>query len=289
MSIEYVSIMETFLKESKAPRIKEERKKLGLTQAEMAERCGVKRLQWVRYEKGEQDLSGDVLVEFGKQGADITYVLTGTRTPKVETQVLDKVSKAKKTAQATGNETGAKRITDAKDDMLADMIRRGENAKIREDELRQITLMLCDLDDEQFEQAYQAISDIHSNKQAEEQQIDSKNAIQVQQTDSNNNVAGNTIGNVKNATIGSNNISHSFNQAQGGWTDVQFIFAGAVCAISSLIFLCIGDNLIYTQPHYALTLAILMVIGYALTAVFFMLGQTTSNVVPSKRKKALST
>lgn len=69
--------METFLKQSKAPRIKEERKRLGFTQAEMAEKCGVKRLQWVRYEKGEQDLSGDVLAAFGKQGADVIYILTG--------------------------------------------------------------------------------------------------------------------------------------------------------------------------------------------------------------------
>lgn len=270
-------------------RLKDERERLKMNQTEFADACGVKKNAQIKYEKGERKPDTDYLENANEIGVDVAYVLTGIRTPQVETQVLDKVSKAKKTAQATGNETGAKRITDAKDDMLADMIRRGENAKIREDELRQITLMLCDLDDEQFEQAYQAISDIHSNKQAEEQQIDSKNAIQVQQTDSNNNVAGNTIGNVKNATIGSNNISHSFNQAQGGWTDVQFIFAGAVCAISSLIFLCIGDDLIYTQPHYALNLAILMVIGYALTAVFFMLGQTTSNVAPSKRKKALST
>lgn len=281
--------METFSKEAKAPRIKDERKRLGFTQEGMAERCGVKRLQWIRYEKGEQDLSGDVLVEFGKQGADLNYILTGTRTLPVEMQVLEKVTKAKQTAKATGNEAGAKNLAESMDDMLASMVRRGENAKNRAEELRQITLMLTDMDDEQFEKAYQLISDIHSNNLTEEPQNHGKNAIHVQQSNSNNGeLSGNTFDKITDSII-ANNVSNSFNKSQGGWTDLQFIFASAICAVLSLIFLFIGDNLVHTQPYYALNLAILTVIGYALTALFFMLGQTTANKVPSVHKKAPST
>lgn len=133
---------------SKHDRIKEERKRLKYTQQEIADLCGVHRVQWGRYERGEQGFDGQPLRTFGEFGADISYILTGTRTPEVEMTVLDKVTKAEKNAQAIGNKAGA--------DNLAQAV----------DELRQIMYMLCDMDDEAFEKAYQAISDIHTQQKA---------------------------------------------------------------------------------------------------------------------------
>lgn len=67
------------LEDSKEKRIKEERLRLGLTQEEVAEKCGIRRQQWIRYEKGTSDLDGKVLRNFISLGADATYILTGLR------------------------------------------------------------------------------------------------------------------------------------------------------------------------------------------------------------------
>ena len=58
-------------------RIVEERKKLGLTQERVAEKCDVSRKQWIRYEKNEQKLDGEVLKRFIAIGADGAYILGG--------------------------------------------------------------------------------------------------------------------------------------------------------------------------------------------------------------------
>lgn len=68
----------TFLN-SKPERIKEERKRLGLTQEEAAEKCGIRRQQWIRYEKGTSEFDGEALRNFGEAGASISYILTGER------------------------------------------------------------------------------------------------------------------------------------------------------------------------------------------------------------------
>ena len=60
-------------------RIVEERKKLGLTQERVAEKCDVSRKQWIRYEKNEQKLDGEVLKRFIALGADGAYILGGVR------------------------------------------------------------------------------------------------------------------------------------------------------------------------------------------------------------------
>lgn len=67
------------MEDSKEKRIKEERLRLGLTQEEVAEKCGIRRQQWIRYEKGTSDLDGKVLRNFISLGADATYILTGLR------------------------------------------------------------------------------------------------------------------------------------------------------------------------------------------------------------------
>lgn len=266
-------------------RLKSERMSKEITQKAVAKATDVSEKTVARWENSIA-IPSDKLTLLSDLGFDVVYVLTGTRTEKVEKNVLEKVTKATKTAQATGNEAGAKNLAESMDDMLASMVRRGENAKSRAEELRQITLMLTDMDDEQFEKAYQLISDIHSNKL----QATSETSAQPQQSYSNNNnsIVGNTIGDITDSVIG-NNASKTIIKSQGGWTDLQFIFASAICALTSMIFLYSGDHFIHTQPDYALNLAILTVIGYALTALFFMLGQTTANKVPSVHKKAPST
>ena len=60
-------------------RIVEERKNLGLTQEKVAEKCEVSRKQWIRYEKNEQKLDGEVLKRFIAIGADGAYILGGVR------------------------------------------------------------------------------------------------------------------------------------------------------------------------------------------------------------------
>lgn len=60
-------------------RLKEERKRLGLSQAEAAVECGVSREVWGRYERAAAIPGGEVLSGFAALGADVQYVLVGRR------------------------------------------------------------------------------------------------------------------------------------------------------------------------------------------------------------------
>ncbi|MGD8174810.1 helix-turn-helix domain-containing protein [Marinimicrobium sp. ARAG 43.8] len=62
-----------------APRIKEERLRLGLNQAEIAHETGVSREMWGKYERGQATPGGEVLFAFAAAGADIQYIMTGNR------------------------------------------------------------------------------------------------------------------------------------------------------------------------------------------------------------------
>lgn len=66
-----------------AQRLKEERKRLRKTQAQMAEACGVARETWGRYESGSIAPSSDVLASAGKVGINVVYVLAGGGTLQV--------------------------------------------------------------------------------------------------------------------------------------------------------------------------------------------------------------
>lgn len=63
----------------RAQRIKNERLRLGYTQQEVAEKCGIRRQQWIRYEKGTSVLDGKVLREFITLGADFVYIFGGEK------------------------------------------------------------------------------------------------------------------------------------------------------------------------------------------------------------------
>lgn len=60
-------------------RIKEERQRLGLKQTEIAEKAGISREMWGKYERGVAIPGGEVLFSFAAAGADIQYLMTGLR------------------------------------------------------------------------------------------------------------------------------------------------------------------------------------------------------------------
>lgn len=60
-------------------RLKEERKKLSLTQLEVAEKCNITREAWGKYERGQNMPGSEVLLSFSNLGADIAYIFTGVR------------------------------------------------------------------------------------------------------------------------------------------------------------------------------------------------------------------
>lgn len=59
-------------------RIKEERKRLGLSQQVIAGSVGVSREMWLRYEAGAEP-GADVLTRAAEHGIDVYFVLTGSR------------------------------------------------------------------------------------------------------------------------------------------------------------------------------------------------------------------
>ncbi|HEX8572606.1 MAG TPA: helix-turn-helix transcriptional regulator [Allosphingosinicella sp.] len=60
-------------------RLKEERKRLGLQQAEFAERVGTDVPKQSLYETGKRQLRADYLSRIAEAGVDVLYVITGQR------------------------------------------------------------------------------------------------------------------------------------------------------------------------------------------------------------------
>ncbi|WP_041523616.1 helix-turn-helix domain-containing protein [Gilvimarinus agarilyticus] len=60
-------------------RLREERERLGLSQAELGEIGGVKKLAQFNYEKGERQPGASYLSAIGTAGIDVMYILTGSR------------------------------------------------------------------------------------------------------------------------------------------------------------------------------------------------------------------
>ena len=58
-------------------RLKSERKRLDLSQAEAAALCGGSRETWGKYERGSIVPGGDVLLSFAMNGANVQFILTG--------------------------------------------------------------------------------------------------------------------------------------------------------------------------------------------------------------------
>lgn len=60
--------------------LEEERKRLGLSQAEAGRICGVSREMWGKYERDQAAPGADVLEAFAAAGADVNYILSGRLT-----------------------------------------------------------------------------------------------------------------------------------------------------------------------------------------------------------------
>ncbi|WP_109092148.1 helix-turn-helix domain-containing protein [Aggregatibacter kilianii] len=61
------------------PRLKEERERIGLTQAALGAVGGVQKQAQLKYESGVRTPSAEYLIEISKIGIDVNYVLFGVR------------------------------------------------------------------------------------------------------------------------------------------------------------------------------------------------------------------
>lgn len=59
--------------------LKSERERLGLTQEEIATKCGVSKRAYIYYEQGERVPNTDFLAALAQIGGDVMYVLSGIR------------------------------------------------------------------------------------------------------------------------------------------------------------------------------------------------------------------
>lgn len=79
-------------------RLKEERKRLNFTQQEVAAIANVERETWSRYESGKISPGMEVLAAIAVAGADIQYIVLGTRSTAAltpdETELLEKYRSA---------------------------------------------------------------------------------------------------------------------------------------------------------------------------------------------------
>ncbi|MCX8650044.1 helix-turn-helix transcriptional regulator [Gilliamella sp. B2776] len=65
-------------------RLKEERKRLRLSQGDIADTCGISREMWGKYERGIAVPGGEVLASLAISGANIQYILTGHKSQENE-------------------------------------------------------------------------------------------------------------------------------------------------------------------------------------------------------------
>lgn len=72
-----------------AARLKSERKRLALTQAAMADQCGISREIWGRHEQGKGLPGSEVLQAFLKVGGNVHFVLSG-EFPAEETLLIER-------------------------------------------------------------------------------------------------------------------------------------------------------------------------------------------------------
>ncbi|MFQ6333209.1 helix-turn-helix domain-containing protein [Methylophilus sp. 3sh_L] len=65
-----------------------ERKKLGLTQANAAEKCGVSLKMWGNYERGEHVPTGEVLLKFQEAGANVAQMFAFNQAQQLHKQYI---------------------------------------------------------------------------------------------------------------------------------------------------------------------------------------------------------
>ncbi|MFJ5239516.1 helix-turn-helix domain-containing protein [Pseudomonas neuropathica] len=102
-------------------RLKEERKRLKLTQAEAGSLAGVTRESWSRYEGGGVSPGMEVLEAFALAGADVQFILTGTsassrngpavKDVQIDVQRLERIAEMlEKAAQVAGKRWPMKKL-----------------------------------------------------------------------------------------------------------------------------------------------------------------------------------
>lgn len=111
-------------------RLKSERLKLGLSQAQAADLCGVSREIWGKYERGNAVPGGEVLFSFAATGADIQYILTGIRSQQASIE-----------PPANYVDLNKKKIDKLMEDLTAEQ--QAELIKLAEEKMR---LNLCEIE-----------------------------------------------------------------------------------------------------------------------------------------------
>lgn len=69
-----------------AIRLLEERERLFASQEDAGARCGVSRVMWGQYERGQAAPGGAVWLKLAAAGADVQYILTGQRSAQALTR-----------------------------------------------------------------------------------------------------------------------------------------------------------------------------------------------------------
>lgn len=77
-------------------RLREERNRLGFSQADFAEIGGVQRLAQINYEKGKRNPDSPYLASIAAAGVDVQYILTGIRSASAPKPVAEPLSQRKK-------------------------------------------------------------------------------------------------------------------------------------------------------------------------------------------------
>ena len=65
-------------------RLREERKRLSLSQVDAGKMCGVQSQAFLKWEHGDRSMPVDSLAILGENGFDVLYIVTGRREPEGE-------------------------------------------------------------------------------------------------------------------------------------------------------------------------------------------------------------
>lgn len=91
-------------------RLKNERARLGLTQAEIASKCNVSREMWGKYERGVALAGSEVLFSLAEINVDIGYLFSGVRSIPVAELELTKEEQVLLDDYRESNEQGKEAI-----------------------------------------------------------------------------------------------------------------------------------------------------------------------------------
>lgn len=187
-------------------KLKEERKRLSLSQTDLGKACGVTKQAQIRYEKGERQPDSDYLQKAHKAGVDVSYLITGIRTqpvelPSDEALLLDSY-----------------RALDAEQKKMTLRFLLGGLEHLKNDE-----------NDDDDANSGNADSNNKNSNNVDSNNVNSNNTNS-NNTNSNNTNSNNTNSNntgSNNTNSNNSNVLNSFNQS--GFTELPFIYACGFC------------------------------------------------------------